>query len=155
MFTYQLLMVSFGLVAVAWAAALTYFDIRHRRLPDFLTLPAGVVMLVATILSTEWNGLWGLIWPLLYFVLALLAKGNGIGGGDIKLAVPLGMGIALSSGAYSVILAVLITSLLVLPWGVVLRWRKRRNPDSFEDPPNGPAMLLATAIVLFTPLLGE
>lgn len=141
-----------ALVAVAWAAALIYFDIRQRRLPDALTLPAGAVMLTWTILSMDFSGLWGFAWPLLYFVLALLSKGNGIGGGDIKLALPLGIAIALVSGAGYILVAMVITALIALVWGIPLRLRNRKNPQKFADPPNGPAMLLATAMVIFTPL---
>lgn len=139
-------------VAVAWAAALIYFDIRQRRLPDALTLPAGAAMLTWTILSMDFSGLWGLAWPLLYFLLDLLSKGNGIGGGDIKLALPLGIAIALVSGAIYILVAMVITALLALVWGIPLRLRNRKSPQKFADPPNGPAMLLATAMVTFTPL---
>lgn len=141
-----------AVVVAAWTVALIYFDIRQRRLPDTLTLPAGAAMLAWTIITMDFSGLWGLAWPLLYLLLALLSKGNGIGGGDIKLALPLGIAIALVSGAGYILVAMVITALIALLWGIPLRLRHRKNPQKFADPPNGPAMLLATAMVIFTPL---
>jgi len=51
-----------------------------------------------------------------------------------------------------ILVAMVITALIALVWGIPLRLRNRKNPQKFADPPNGPAMLLATAMVIFTPL---
>ncbi|MDU4633087.1 prepilin peptidase, partial [Corynebacterium sp.] len=51
-----------GIVYCLWAAALSWWDFRHRRLPDWLTLPAAALSLVLA----NWGGLW---WPGIYLVL--------------------------------------------------------------------------------------
>ncbi|MBN7514869.1 A24 family peptidase, partial [Mycobacteroides abscessus] len=40
-----------GVAVLCWMTALSYFDIRYRRLPNWLTLPAAVVIITV--------GLWG------------------------------------------------------------------------------------------------
>src|SRR5699024_12690530 len=77
--------------AVGWAAALVIFDVRQRRLPDFLTVPAAGLALGWIGFTWQWHALWGLLWPVLYLAMAALSNGQGMGGGDIKLAVSLGV----------------------------------------------------------------
>lgn len=140
------------LIALGWALVLCVYDIRQRRLPDFLTLPAGGLALAWILLTLQWSGLWGLIWPALYLVLAVLSHGHGMGGGDIKLAVPLGIVIAVYAGGFAVMVAIALTAVVAVMWGIGLRWKGHRQALRFSDPPNGPAMLLATGVVIFTPL---
>lgn len=140
------------LIALAWALVLCVYDIRQRRLPDFLTLPAGGLALAWMIFTLQWSGLWGLIWPALYLVLAVLSHGHGMGGGDIKLAVPLGIVIAVYAGGFAVMVAIALTAVVAVVWAIGLRWKEHRQALRFSDPPNGPAMLLATGVVIFTPL---
>ena len=93
--------------AVAWSAALAAFDLHSGRLPDALTLPAAVLALVASLAwPVAW---WGWAWPALY-----LLGGAGIGGGDIKLAAPLGVAVAVCAGPVAVLAAVGTASLLSL-----------------------------------------
>lgn len=74
-----------GTTALVVTAA--YFDIRQRRIPNFITLPAIVAGLMLNGLSGGWDGLlfsiWGLVlgfggFAVLYFL-------GGIGAGDVKL----------------------------------------------------------------------
>jgi len=85
-----------GIVYGLWASALSWWDIREQRLPDALTIPAGVL----AVTFANWGGL---LWPLLYLLVAL--RGAGIGGGDIKLALPLGMLVGASAGPLAGIIA--------------------------------------------------
>lgn len=75
---------------LCWMTALSYFDIRYRRLPNWLTLPAAVVIITV--------GLWGRgpsIWAgaaalaVLYLAAHLLSP-RAMGAGDVKLAVSTG-----------------------------------------------------------------
>ena len=75
------------LVFLAWGCALIIYDIRFKRLPNYLTLPAALI-------SLWWFSPVGLIWPGLYIALALATQRGSIGGGDLKLAIPLGMATA-------------------------------------------------------------
>lgn len=40
-----------GAAVLCWMAALSYFDIRYRRLPNWLTLPAAAVVIAVAILD--------------------------------------------------------------------------------------------------------
>lgn len=79
-----------GVAVLCWMTALSYFDIRYRRLPNWLTLPAAVVIITV--------GLWGRgpsIWAgaaaltALYLAAHLLSP-RAMGAGDVKLAVSTG-----------------------------------------------------------------
>ncbi|WP_192796075.1 MULTISPECIES: prepilin peptidase [Corynebacterium] len=73
------------------------WDRVHARLPNALTLPA-ILMALVLFPAAWWGGLlWGASYGLAWW------RGWGIGGGDVKLAVSLGI-IAAAQGA------------LVLPW---------------------------------------
>ncbi|QPK78217.1 prepilin peptidase [Corynebacterium lizhenjunii] len=110
----------------AWALTLALIDVRWRRLPDVLTLPATVLSLVLC-----WHPA-GLLWPGLYLMLAV--RGGGIGGGDIKLAISLGMLAAAAGGWVGVACAIVAANLLSL---LVMAVAQR------ADAPHGPAMLVA------------
>ncbi|MFH0410645.1 A24 family peptidase [Corynebacterium sp. L4756] len=149
------------LLGLMWAALLMYFDITQRRLPDWLTIPAGIYALIYPAITAQMHGYWGLMWVLVYLALALFL--GGVGGGDIKLAIPLGILIVLNRGLIWVFLAIVITAVITLAWGIAIRRRSApatiRNEcdlgaaqrDKFSDPPNGPGMLIATALILSTP----
>ena len=110
---------------VAWLVALSVVDLRRRRLPDPMvaTLLAGLVALdSAPTLSggDPLSLLWacagavsygGLLWIVYLFV------PSGLGGGDVKLAVPLGWQIGFVAGtglATAILTAHLVTCLLAL-----------------------------------------
>src|SRR5699024_68996 len=78
--------------AAVWSVALIIYDVRQRRFPDFLTLPAAALALGWIGCTLQWHALWGLLRSALYLFLALASNGRGMGGGDIKLAVSLGVG---------------------------------------------------------------
>src|ERR1044072_3279360 len=80
-----------GVAVLAWMAALSAYDIRERRLPNWLTLPGAVA--VATVPAAAGRGL-----PALggagasfgfYLVVHLLAP-SAMGAGDVKLALGTG-----------------------------------------------------------------
>ena len=89
-----------AVVLTAWGVGvLAVIDFHTHRLPNILVLPlaAGVVvtLFIAAAASGTWTNLLaalvgGLGLGLVYFVLALI-KAGGMGGGDIKLALVLGM----------------------------------------------------------------
>ena len=120
-----------GAAALAWSAALTYFDLTRLRLPDWLTLPGAVVTFVACVAHPV--GLGGFLWPSLYLV-----AGSGMGGGDVKLAVPLGIACALLAGVGGVFAAILAASLFTLVAAAVTRRRGLAH---------GPSMLAAAWLV--------
>lgn len=124
---------------LAWGASLWWWDRRHGRLPDALTLPAAALV----VLASCWGGhpfavLGGLVWAGAYALLAVISRG-GIGGGDVKLALSLGTAAAWGGGVAAVLGAVLIANALAV--GEMLWRRSARHA-------HGPAMLLGTALSL-------
>lgn len=122
------------IVITVWAGALCVVDLRHRRLPDRLTLPAalGAGLGAASLQPALLLG--GLGWAGLYVLVGL--REGGIGGGDIKLALSLGIVVAAAGGVSAWFGAVLGASLLTVLVGVVTR-----SPSL----PHGPAMIVVAA----------
>lgn len=127
-----------GIVYGLWASALSWWDIREQRLPDALTIPAGVL----AVTFANWGGL---LWPLLYLLVAL--RGAGIGGGDIKLALPLGMLVGASAGPLAVIIACGGAAVFTLIASGIARAK--------AGVPHGPSMLVAAGLVMAVHTLFE
>ena len=120
-------------VAIVWTVSLVRFDVREQRLPDWLTLPAGVLAIIVCCFAPV--GSWGLIWPAAYLLTAV----SGIGGGDIKLALPLGVAVAVAGGVLAVLLAILLSSLIT----VIALIATQRSGMA-----HGPSMLASAWIVV-------
>ncbi|MER0070909.1 A24 family peptidase [Corynebacterium sp. KPL2850] len=120
-----------GILYGLWAAALCCWDIRERRLPDALTIPVGVL----SVTFATWGGL---AWPLLYLLVALF--GAGIGGGDIKLALPLGMLVGATAGPLAVIIACGGAAVLTLIASGIARAK--------GGVPHGPSMVVSAGLVM-------
>ncbi|OIR42408.1 hypothetical protein BJP08_03595 [Corynebacterium sp. NML140438] len=114
-------------LAGGWSALLCWYDLKYARLPDFLTLPASVLALSAIILQPVLFV--GALWPAVY-----LLVGRGIGGGDAKLALPLGVAAAACGGFIGIILAIFLSSFCTLCFALFTRSCRV---------PHGPSMLLA------------
>lgn len=119
--------------AAVWTMALAVVDGEERRLPNELTLPAAAMAVAACFIAPA--GWIGMIWPAAYLV-----AGRGIGGGDVKLAVPLGVALALLGGAGAVLTGILLASIFTVVFLVLTR----RNTAA-----HGPSMLAAAWIVGF------
>ncbi|PSL52927.1 leader peptidase (prepilin peptidase)/N-methyltransferase [Saccharothrix carnea] len=122
---------------LAWLGVLlTATDLRHRRLPDALTLPAYPVIGVALWWcgADLWRALAGcLLFGGFHLLVRLLAPA-AMGGGDVKLAGPLGAVLASASWfalPVAAVLASLVTLVLSLWW-----------PD--HTVPHGPGLLAGT-----------
>lgn len=134
--------------AIVWASALIYYDLRFHRLPNLLTVPAALVSVVwALFMQNTGQILWAAVtWPALYIaqlVVSFFCSGwdgcnRGVGGGDIKLAVPLGVAAAAVGNIFAVLLASMTAAILSLCAATLLR-------RSYVA--HGPAMILATVMV--------
>lgn len=113
------------LCACVWSVWLVLFDVTEHRLPDALTLPAAAAALAFATLRPA--ALWGLVWPAGY-----LFFGRSIGGGDIKLAVPLGIAVCWFAGPAGVLAAVALSGLATAIFGLVRRSARV---------PHGPSMI--------------
>jgi leader peptidase (prepilin peptidase) / N-methyltransferase len=126
-------------MALAWLSALSVYDIRHRRLPNWLTVPGAVAILAAAAVAGHGisalagaTGLTGF-----YLVVHLIAP-TAMGAGDVKLAA----GVGALTGAFgfgvwalAAVTAPLLTA--VLACAAVVR-------RSGSTVPHGPSMCLAT-----------
>ncbi|MFP7365670.1 prepilin peptidase [Corynebacterium callunae] len=129
-----------------WCAVLSFYDLRWRRLPNFLTLPgAAVINVTAAVQDPLWIA-GGLVWAGLYFITALVV--GGIGGGDIKFALGLGTVVA-SAGLGALMLAIVGSSLLSVLLGGMVRVYSRHPGRLYI--PHGPSMALAStcAFIVF------
>ncbi|WP_227981775.1 prepilin peptidase [Nocardia spumae] len=88
------------LVLIVWCAVLTTVDLRSRRLPDALTLPAPVVIVaIAALTGHGGAAAGGAIVLAVPYLLVHLAAPAACGAGDVKLA--LGTGAAAACGGAS------------------------------------------------------
>ena len=137
-----------GACVLAWLAVLSVYDIRERRLPNWLTMPgAAVILAVAAAVGHGVPSLLGAIGLAgLYLAVHLIAP-PAMGAGDVKLAAGLG-GLTGSFGFDVWALAALAAPLLTAVWACVLLVRR-----SESIVPHGPSMCLASllsgALVVF------
>lgn len=132
------------LLGVGWlGVAAGAVDLRHRRLPDALTLPALPLVLVllapAGVEAVLRGAAGALLLALAHAAVHLLAPA-AMGAGDVKLALPVGA--ALAGPAWAALpvgaaLAVLLTGLLAAAGLAAGRWGRRAVL------PHGPSMLAA------------
>lgn len=120
----------------AWAGLLVHSDLTWRRLPDRLTVPAAIGALTGALLADPFLLVPGLLWPALYLAVGIIA--GGVGGGDLKLAVPLGVLVAAAGGAPAVLAAIFASAAGGAVAGLVSRARESAH---------GPAMILSATAV--------
>lgn len=126
-----------ALVAV-WLITLSAFDIRHRRLPNALTLPGALAVLAgAALLGRGGPALAGAVVLTAVYLLVYLT--GGLGAGDVKLATGLG-GLAGAFGADAWTLAAVGAPILTGLWALSAMAAGRTDPV-----PHGPSMCVATA----------
>jgi leader peptidase (prepilin peptidase)/N-methyltransferase len=130
-------------IVLLWMSALSVYDVRHRRLPNWLTLTGFVaIVLVAFESGRGAAALLGAAALSVVYLLVHLVSPTAMGAGDVKLALGLG---ALTGclGADVWLLAAIGAPLLTAAIGVVARlgW-------SAKTVPHGPSMCAASATAL-------
>lgn len=129
-----------GCAAVTgWAAALSIVDVRHRRLPNPLTLGGAVAILAGAAAGGRAGpALIGGVGLSALYLMIHLAAPAGMGAGDVKLAVGLGaLTGALGPAVWA--LAALAAPLLTALAGVISVARGRGRTIA-----HGPSMCLAS-----------
>jgi leader peptidase (prepilin peptidase) / N-methyltransferase len=133
-----------GLASVcvlAWLAALSCYDIRERRLPNWLTMPGAVVIVAAAAMHGRGvAAVLGAVALFAVYVVVHVVSPAAMGAGDVKLA----MGIGALTGAFGGdiwVLASLVAPLLTAGWAVVAVLCR-----SGPTVPHGPSMCLAAAM---------
>jgi leader peptidase (prepilin peptidase) / N-methyltransferase len=129
-----------GVCVLVWLVVLSCIDIRDRRLPNCLTIPGALVILVAA--AAGGRGMPAVTGAAalfaVYLVVHLLAPA-AMGAGDVKLAI----GIGALTGSFGVdvwALAALGAPLITAAWAIVAVVRR-----STSTVPHGPSMCLAAA----------
>jgi leader peptidase (prepilin peptidase)/N-methyltransferase len=137
-----------GVAAVCvlvWLAALSVYDIRERRLPNWLTMPgAAVIIAMAAVHGRAGAAVLGAVALFAVYAVVHLVSPAAMGAGDVKLAI--GMGALTGTFGGDVwVLATLGAPVLTAGWAVIAVVRR-----SARTVPHGPSMCLAatTAIAL-------
>jgi leader peptidase (prepilin peptidase)/N-methyltransferase len=128
-------------VVLVWLSALTVYDLRWRRLPNWLTLPGLAVILIGAALAGRGvpAALGAAALFTVYAVIHVIAPA-AMGAGDVKLAAGLG-GLTGAFGPDIWLLAALAAPVFTAVCGFVALTRTRRGGAI----PHGPSMCLASA----------
>ena len=128
-----------GVCVLAWLMALSVYDVRVRRLPNWLTMPgAAVILATAAMHGRGGPAVLGAIALFAVYAVVHLISPAAMGAGDVKLAVGIGA-LTATFGAEVWLLAALGAPLLTAGWAVVAVLRR-----SGRTVPHGPSMCLAT-----------
>lgn len=116
-------------------------DFSHQIIPDQISLGASAALAAIALASQDWTGLLG--GAILFGLLLLIAVGSrgGMGGGDIKLALAIGLALGWRLGLVSLFLAFMVGGILAV--AVLIRGRRR------EALPFGPFLALGAWIAIF------
>lgn len=118
-------------------------DLEHQIIPDELTwliLLLGVIILNSSFLFL--NLFSGFFFSLLLLTLYLVTKGRGMGLGDVKLAIPLGLMLGLSKGLTWLLLSFIIGGIVAVVL-LLLKRAKLKTKIAF-----GPFLIVAFWITL-------
>ncbi len=130
-------------LAFGWMLTLCGFDVRERRLPNWLTIPGfAVIALIAARFGHGWAALAGAAALGAAYLAVHLAAPAAMGAGDVKLALGLGA-LTACFGADVWALAAIGAPLMTAVVGTVARIAR-----SVRTLPHGPSMCLASAAVL-------
>ena len=137
-----------GACVLAWLTALSVYDIRERRLPNWLTLPgAGVILAAAALHGRGGAAVTGALGLFVVYAVVHLMSRAAMGAGDVKLAIGIGA-LTATFGPDVWLLAALGAPLLTGCCGVVAVLGK-----SAHTLPHGPSMCVAavtaTALAAF------
>jgi prepilin signal peptidase PulO-like enzyme (type II secretory pathway) len=89
-------------------------DISHQEIPDEVSLGASAILGLITLVTLDWQGLLGgaVLFSLLFLV--ALASRGGMGGGDIKLALGIGLALGWKLGLVALAIAILAGGVLAV-----------------------------------------
>jgi leader peptidase (prepilin peptidase)/N-methyltransferase len=132
-----------GAFVSAWLVVLCVYDIRERRLPNWLTMPGALAILAVA--AAVGHGLPALLGAIglagLYLVVHLISPA-AMGAGDVKLAAGVG-GLTGTFGFDVWALGAVIAPLLTAMWACVCVVRRSESAV-----PHGPSMCLATVAAM-------
>lgn len=129
------------------------FDLKYMLLPTKVILPGVGVSLIGLILGWQRTGIWeivrngllggaigfGIFW-LIYFGSLVILKKEGLGYGDVRLMLLIGLIV----GIQQVFMVIIIASLLAVLGGSIF-WLIRKQSQAF---PYGPFLCMGTIIMM-------
>lgn len=116
-------------------------DLSHREIPDQVSLGASALLAVLALITLNWgNLLGGVALFCLLFLIAVASRG-GMGGGDIKLALAIGLALGWKLGLVSLAVAFLAGGLLAI---IILIQGKRGKALPF-----GPFLAFGAWVAIF------
>lgn len=129
--------------------AITFIDLEHRIIPDVLSLGGLALGLATGWLSPDVSWLhcfygaalgFGIFYAMAW-IYSVVAKRQGLGGGDIKLLAMLGAFLGPAGVLATIVISSILGSIIGIGWGLALRFRKR--PEGGEQ---GQGDLMSLAI---------
>jgi leader peptidase (prepilin peptidase)/N-methyltransferase len=127
-----------GACVLVWLVALSVYDIRDRRLPNWLTIPGAVVVLgIAAAYGRGTPAVLGAVTLFTVYSVVHLLSPAAMGAGDVKLAIGIGA-LTGTFGSDVWLLAAIGAPLLTAACAVVAVLRR-----SGSTVPHGPSMCLA------------
>jgi leader peptidase (prepilin peptidase)/N-methyltransferase len=127
-----------GACVLMWLAALSIYDIREGRLPNWLTTPGAAVILgIAAGHGRATPAILGAVALFVVYALVHLVSPAAMGAGDVKLAIGIGA-LTGTFGSDVWVLAAIGAPLLTAGCAVVAVLRRSSNTV-----PHGPSMCLA------------
>jgi prepilin signal peptidase PulO-like enzyme (type II secretory pathway) len=134
---------------ISGLVVLSVYDLRWYLLPDKvllpLIIPAGLILIIESLQAHSWRVAAGplfaaLLFGGIFYLLAVVTKGKGMGGGDIKLAFVMGLLLGIQKTSLAMFLAFVVAAVVgaIL---IVLRLKSRRSHIPF-----GPFLIGGTLI---------
>lgn len=142
----------YSLLFIVFFVALAVYDFRWLLLPDKLVFPlvglAAAEVAAVSIWLHDWQFAWqamlgAVLLSGLFWVLFQISRGNWIGGGDVKLAMALGL---IAGSPLRALMVLFLASLLGCVVSLPLLLKSRRNLQAHI--PFGPFLLAATVVVI-------
>lgn len=150
--TFQVETLIFKIFFVTILVSLLITDLKKMLIPDRIIIPALVISLVfllaeavisQNIQPLAWSILSGLSIGLFFMTLILLTQGKGMGGGDVKLGVFMGLILSFPNSYLALVLSFLSGALVAV--ALLISGKKRFG----ETLPFGPFLVIGAIISLF------
>ncbi len=129
-----------GVSLLVWFVGLSWYDVRQRRLPNWLTVPGAVAILAgAAVVGHGAPAAAGAVVLFAIYLAVHLMAPSAMGAGDVKLAI----GIGALTGSFGIdvwVLAALGAPVLSAAWAIAVGSRSVKGTV-----PHGPSMCGAAA----------
>lgn len=146
----------FGVIYWQWGPtvlALKYFilslalliavgtDFSHREIPDQVSLGAAALLAIVDLIVLDWSAFIGGAILFSFLLLIAVVSRGGMGGGDIKLALAIGLALGWQLALVALVLAILLGG---LPATIMLAFGKKGQALPF-----GPFLALGAWVAMF------